>query len=189
VRNTFDGSYIGISKFCFWAKNLGYKSAQIQRVSGGNIFGTMIENTCMAQSELIEYQSSWCLGDIMNTINSITSILRITRVATIADNLWVSMNLDFAQSERPDPFCRGVDHLRVAASKWYAPAKQNGAFPYDFVDNSSEVLIDEKYQASFFQPNTADRTWLVSDTTVPGDTWYLGKITVWVMVTFFLFKN
>jgi hypothetical protein len=125
----------------------------------------------------------------MNTINSITSILRITKVTTYLDNLYVNMNLDFAQSERPDPFCRDYDYLRIAASKWYAPAKQNGVFPYDFVDNSSEVLIDENYRALFSQNNKADRTWLVSDTTVPGDSWYLGKITVWIMVTFFLFKN
>jgi hypothetical protein len=99
------------------------------------------------------------------------------------------MIMDFAQLERPDPFCNNFSRMRIAASKWFAPAKQDGLFPYDFVDNSPEVAFDEKFQADFSQPNNADSVWLKGDFTVPANPMYLGKITVWVMVTFFLFKN
>jgi hypothetical protein len=129
----------------------------------------------MTQSELLEYQPSWCLSDITNSINLITSILRTTRVGastTLEDTIRVNMILDFAQSERPDPFCRGSVYLRLAASKWFAPAKQDGVFPYDFVDNSPEVPISENYEAFFSQSNKADRAWFDPDMTVPGDTWY-----------------
>jgi hypothetical protein len=146
----------------------------------------------MSQSELLEYQPSWCLSDIMNTINPITSIFRTTRVGastTLVDKIRVNMILDFAESERPNPFCHSPLYLTLAASKWFAPAKQDGVFPYDFVDNSPEVALDENYEAFFTQSNKVDKAWLKPDTTVPGDTWYEGKNSVWVIVTLFLFKD